>query len=150
MQLLALLSLLLAPAASFVAGPMAPRSIRPAAVSIKPQMMIEAIPDAALVHSLADTTMLLAKSGADDIIEEVFINLPLVVAGGVIAYIGAAGYLEDDDVAKLAAPAGAILFLALGKAGILGVAAGILAKVSLDAWNVFAGVVLKGALLIYK
>ena len=94
--------------------------------------------------------MLLAKSEADELLEEVFMSIPLLVGGGIVGFI--ASYpLEEElgDNAKLAVPATAVFFLAAAKLGILGTAAGFLAKFSLDAWNLFANVALKGAVLKY-
>jgi len=102
------------------------------------------------VQPLLDASMLLAKSEADELLEEVFMSVPLLVGGGIVGFI--ASYpLEEElgDNAKLAVPATAVFFLAAAKLGILGTAAGFLAKFSLDAWNLFANVALKGAVLKY-
>ena len=99
---------------------------------------------------LLDASMLLAKSEADELLEEIFISVPIIVSGGIVGYI--ASYpLEEElgDIAKLAVPGAAVFFLVAAKFGILGSAAGFLAKFSLDAWNVFANVALKGAILKY-
>ena len=97
-----------------------------------------------------DATTLLA---GDAVIDEVFGSFPLVVTGGALGAFGQA-YLKklaDVEVPIPAAALGAaVVFTLLAKAGILNAAAGGLAKLMLDVWNVFAGLVLKGAYLKYQ
>jgi len=142
MPILSLVALLLAPAAAFVATPAARSLQSPRATA---QMLL---PEAQSV--LDAPTLLLAKSEADLLLDEVFTRIPLAVGGGVLGvFVGAAAKDTVGDASKFAAPAFAVLFLLGNEAGLLGSASGLLAKVSLDAWNVFAGLVLKGAILKY-
>jgi len=92
------------------------------------------------------------KSEGDELLEELFISFPLFFGGGVLGYIvgqGAKDQLPDEKLAAAVAPLVAVVFVVGGKTGALGAASGILAKVSFDAWNLFAGLVLPGALLKY-
>merc|ERR1712087_922795 len=112
--------------------------------------------DAAMLAS----TTLLAKSEADELIEEIFINLPTAVVGFVLAFSviqyaksfelddgGVFGIIFKDYFVFLAVPTFAVLFVLAGKLGVLSTGSGILAKVALDGWNVFAGLLLPGAVL---
>merc|ERR1712216_916152 len=103
--------------------------------------------------ALASTTLFLAKSAGDEALEEVFINFPTFFAGAVLTGFAiqyAKNYvdLELPGTVQLGAcAAGGAFIVVLGQTGALGAASGLLAKVSFDAWNLFAGLVLPGALL---
>jgi len=102
---------------------------------------------------------------ADEILDELLVFFPVFIGGGAIAafvveYIkrlAAAGApeflpegLTDNQFFTLAAVLlGSGVFIVITKIGILGTATGLFAKTSLDIWNLFAGVVLKGAILKY-
>ena len=172
MQTIALLSLLLAPAQAFVAGPVAARSLqmRPAAVA-QPQMVLPGaaalLPDtAAALLALQlpvlacaeaaplvnDAIMLLAKSEADELLEDFFINFPLFFSGGVLGFFAGQVAIKngfDENLAKAAIPAFAVVAIIGGNTGILQSGSGLVMKVAFDAWNLFAGVALPGALLKY-
>ena len=105
------------------------------------------------------------KSEGDEILDELLVFFPVFMGGGsitafVVEYIkrlAAAGApeflpegLTDNQFFALAAVVlGSGFFVVLTKTGILATATGLLAKTSLDIWNLFAGVVLKGAILKY-
>jgi len=105
------------------------------------------------------TSVLLAKSQADELLDEVFINFPLFFVGLIFGYAALETAKSQLDVelpegSEGVVTAGACLggagfFLILGNSGILGAASGILAKALLDGWNIIASAVLKGALLKY-
>mmetsp|Transcript_6616 Transcript_6616/g.15346 ORF Transcript_6616/g.15346 Transcript_6616/m.15346 type:complete len:172 (-) Transcript_6616:236-751(-) len=112
--------------------------------------------------ALVSSTMALAKTEADELLEEVFINLPTAVVGLLLAFFvvqyvksfepdsdGVLGILFKDYFLFLAAPIFSVLFVLAGKLGLLGAVSGALAKVSLDGWNVFANIALPGAILKY-
>lgn len=128
-------------------------------------------------------TVLLAKSEADEVIEEVFLAFPIIVAGGltsafVVQYIKNLKPLSEDGLltklasdaplpelpelpnidlpepvteygSLVAVPAFTVVFFLAAKAGFLGTFAGLAAKTSFDAWNIFAQIVLPGAILKY-
>ena len=114
-------------------------------------------------EALTASSMLLAKSGADELVEEVFLNFPLVFTGlcvgaFIVQYIQKAKPLASVADALdglgfpyqlVAVPAIAVGFAVLGKVGVLGGASGLLAKGLLDGWNVFANLALPGAILRY-
>jgi len=62
---------------------------------------------------------------------------------------GVLGVIFEDYFLFVAVPLFAILFVVAGKIGVLGTGSGVLAKAALDAWNVFAGLLLPGAILKY-
>ena len=166
----AVLSLLLAGAEAFVAGPVAARSLqmRPAAVA-QPQMVVPGATPIGPAHFWSlfltppfafaeaaplvnDAIMLLAKSQGDEILEEVFINFPLFFSGGVLGFFAGQVAIKngfDETLAKAAIPAFAVICLVGGNTGVLQTGSGLLAKVSFDAWNLFAGLLLPGAILKY-
>lgn len=111
------------------------------------------------MSALADTSMLLAKSEADELIDEVFLTFPTIFTGLVLGsfidqYIKQSEFgesvVESGFPTQLAiVPGFTIAFVALSKLGVLGSISGIVAKVSLDGWNIFANVLLPGAILKY-
>merc|ERR1712113_1115114 len=64
--------------------------------------------------------------------------------------MGVFGIIFKDYFVFLAVPTFAVLFVLAGKLGVLSTGSGILAKVALDGWNVFAGLLLPGAVLKYS
>jgi len=125
-----------------------------------PQMVVEDV--SGLVTSMptvAVPTELLAMSEADEKIADFFILFPFMVVGSLFGYVALKAAQDNFDVdlpegAEVPATAaacigGATVLVLVTKAGILGSLAGLLAKTLLDAWNLFAGLVLKGAILKY-
>lgn len=104
-------------------------------------------------------TALLAKSEADELLDDILISFPLVVVGAVFGYAAvqtAQSTLEvevpegsEGVIVLVACVAGAALFVIASNTGLFGGVAGILAKALLDGWNVIANAVLKGAILKY-
>jgi len=119
------------------------------------------------INGIPPSTFLLAeelrksfKSEGDELLEEIFAAFPLVFGGAVfgafvVQYIRSIEPLEEvdllfEDYFFFVGIATVTLAVVLaGQTGALGAASGIVAKVALDAWNLFAGVVLPGALLKY-
>jgi len=148
----------LSPVAAFVVGPAHVVQKMPSAAAVRPQMlvpagpsMVEMMPTLMIAEEIRKTL----KSEGDEVLEEIFINFPTAFAGFVITGFALQYAKELADI-ELPLPAqgaavvgGGAAFVFLGKVGGLGGAAGILAKVSFDAWNLFAGLVLPGALLKY-
>lgn len=113
----------------------------------------------------ATFNLLARKSEADEFLDEIAINFPTLVGGAVFGFFvieyltksetfsGIGETLEEIDLpvplAAVFVPAAAAAIVVLGKTGILGSAGGIFMKVTFDGWNVFANVVLPGALLKY-
>ena len=109
------------------------------------------------------TQLIAKKNDTDELLEEILLAFPtlfsgLVVGAFVLQYIkksdltSSVGELLDDfpvPIELFAVPVFAVLFAAAGKFGLLGAISGIVAKTSLDGWNVFANVALKGAILKY-
>merc|ERR1740138_2014917 len=165
----ALLLSLVAPVASFVAGPALPRaSLASRAAGIPPIVQPSMLIDSTSVDLLSasdvfsTTASLLAKTKGDEIIEEFFFFptalTGLVLAFFVVEYVKTAKPLESVSEALeglpvpfefLVVPGVAIAFAAAGKFGVLGAVSGVVAKGSLDGWNVFANVALPGAILKY-
>merc|ERR1712087_771520 len=132
------------------------------ASTIQPQMLLT---DALCTsEALLDVPgLLLAKSGNDEILEEVFINTPIVVTGlllGIFVFqyvknskwlVAGADFLAEVPFPLEAffVPLFAFAIFFLGKIGVLGTAGGLGAKALLDGWNVFANVALPGAILKY-
>jgi len=175
---------LLTLATGFVAGPLAPRAA-PALRSLpQPVMLAELDVQSALLakQSLAASSMHLAdshfslpssmniaetvrksiKSEGDELLEELFVFFPVVIAGGALTAF-ALEYIknfegkellpealtENQFFALIAVSVGAGGFVVLTKTGVLSFLAGALAKGLLDGWNLFANLALKGALLKY-
>lgn len=145
--------------------------LRPQLVSkAAPQMMVPPLgpePIAQAINGIPPSTFLLAeelrkglKSEGDEVLEEIFAAFPLIFGGAVfgafvVQYIRSIEPLEDVDILNddsflyVGIAAVSVAVVLAGQTGALGVAGGLVAKVSLDAWNLFAGVVLPGALLKY-
>ena len=107
----------------------------------------------------AATSELLAKSEADELLEEFFINFPTLFTGICLAYF-IVQYVQNSQLNSLVPelpfpfeffviPTFVIFFTLAGKFGLLGAIGGFVAKTTLDVWDVFAGVVLPGAILKY-
>ena len=119
---------------------------------------------AELSFAIDTTTQLLAaKKPGDELVDEIFLQFPTVFTGIVFAFFvtqyiqtakpteAVAELLKDLPVPWeiLAVPVIAVGFAVLGKIGVLGAISGVVAKGSLDGWNVFANVALPGAILKY-
>jgi len=153
-----LLSLLVAPAAAFVATA-APRPSFAARSPMAPQMFLDAVSQEH-IQPLVDSapSLLLAKSEADELLEEIFGTFPTAFTGlclGAFA-VEYAKNLKPAEIEDLPAavtyavvPGVAIAFVVLAKVGVVGTVSGLFAKALLDGWNLFAGLVLPGALLKY-
>jgi len=157
--MLALALSLVSPVTAFVAGHAAHPSlaVRPTPAASSAKMLEPAMVSADIVEPM-HTSLLLAKSAGDEVISEVILSLPTFITGGILAafaiqYVKAQELADLDDLpapAQLGAVAvGGAGFVVLAKAGVLGAVAGFLAKALLDGWNLFAKVVLPGALLKY-
>ena len=159
---------------SFVARPgLAPRSnVVPSTAK-----MIVAPVDSTM-SDIVSTSLLLAKSEGDELIEELFGSVPIVVSGGVLAFF-ISQYIQNLKPLETTIPTAiteklpelpelpvipeeydqyvtpaivvgfTVLFVASANFGLLGSLAGALAKGLLDGWNVFANVALPGAILKY-
>ena len=166
---------------SFAARPIIRDAVRHQApsmlVPIDPSMLAPIDPSM-LAPEPAMTTMLLAKSEADELLEDFFGSVPIIVSGIVLGSF-VSQYLKNlkpmktalpdaiaevlpelpelpsvpeeyEELASLAViPAFTVVFVLASQTGVLGASAGILAKGLLDGWNVIAGLVLKGAYLKY-
>lgn len=163
-----LLLSLLSPASAFVAGPISAPALRRVPVSV-PRMLLADPPIELAAPIALAPSLLLAKDGATELLEEIFINFPIIVTGlafglFITQYLKLASPWiselgQGDVVGKLSElpfpwealviPAFAVAFFALGKAGVLGTVSGLTAKLILDGWNVIANVILKGAILKY-
>ena len=108
---------------------------------------------------IAATTELLAKSEADELLEEFFINFPTLFTGICLAFF-VVQYIQSSQLNSLVPdlpfpfeffviPSFVIVFVLAGKFGVLGSISAVVAKASLDAWDVFAAAVLPGAILKY-
>jgi hypothetical protein len=105
------------------------------------------------------TTVLVAKSEADMLLDDTFAAFPLAVVGAIFGYaaLGAAqSTLEveipegkEGPVILVACIGGAAFLVIASNVGILNFFSGVLAKGLLDGWNVIANAVLKGAILKY-
>ena len=96
-------------------------------------------------------SLLIAKSEGDEALEEVFLNFPLIMTGAVLGGF-VVQYAKANDVelpATAVVPAVAVATVVASKTGVLSFASGLLAKTALDIWNLFAGLVLQGAILKY-
>lgn len=141
---------------------MAPPAAGASALSLLAPLPDFVASDPRLGEALVASTMALAKSEADELIEEVFINLPVAFVGLLLAFFvleyakalklesdGVLGVIFKDYFIFLLAPLFSVGFVVAGKVGVLGAGSGVLAKVALDGWNVFASLLLPGAILKY-
>lgn len=166
--------ILATPAFAFIAFaplPPAQRSVQQRAVA-QPQMVVtepgfmaqnaaNAFMANAPLPVIEATTQVLAKSEADEVLDELFTAFPIaftgLVLGGFVLVTSKDTIksllpenLDIPDAALLVVlPLSSIGLVVLAKTGVIGGAAGILAKAALDAWNTFAQVALPGALLKY-
>jgi hypothetical protein len=111
------------------------------------------------VQTLALPTALLAKSEADELLDEFFIVFPLAFCGLIFGYAAketAKSALDvefpegsEGVVTIVACLGGAVFLVLLGNSGFLGAVSGVAAKALLDGWNLIANAVLKGAILKY-
>lgn len=122
------------------------------------------------VAALDSTSILLAeeirkslKSPGDEVIDTIFFNFPTAFAGLVLGYFlveyakktqerldtAALNIVLEDYFTFIAVPGFCLLFVLAANFGVLGGASGLFAKALLDGWNVFANLLLPGAILKY-
>lgn len=124
-----------------------------------PQMVVGVPETLASLQTIDATSVLLAKSQADEFLEDFLISFPVLVCGTVVGYAALQFALstfeaelpegKENIVIAVACLGGSVFLLGLSNAGVLTGAAGIFAKLLLDGWNVIANAVLKGAILKY-
>jgi hypothetical protein len=131
-----------------------------------PQMLVPSVDDVSgVITSLP--TMLTAeyqwniqtKSDLEIAFEDLVIVFPLIVTGAVLGYAALETAKDTFEVElpegseglvyAAACLGGSLALVVLTKIGVIGGLMGALAKALLDGWNLFAGVVLKGAILKY-
>jgi hypothetical protein len=139
-----------------------PKMMLPQTGFLAPQTAIMEHP-AVVQHlpAIQATTEVLAKSKADETLDDIFAAFPIaftgLVLGGYFLVVGKKSLQsilpEDLELPEYAAlafiPIFSFGFVIASKAGVLNFLAGTLAKGMLDGWNVFASVALPGALLKY-
>jgi hypothetical protein len=99
------------------------------------------------------------KSDLEIAFEDLVIVFPLIVTGAVLGYAALETAKDTFEVElpegseglvyAAACLGGSLALVVLTKIGVIGGLMGALAKALLDGWNLFAGVVLKGAILKY-
>jgi len=158
--------------AGFAVGPPLLSPLPSMRSHVRPAMILDVVPE------IDVPSILLAKTEADELLDDIISSVPIAVTGGLLALF-ASEYAKNlkplstplpdfipelpelpelpsvpEEYSGLAStaliPVGAVAFLLAAKVGLLGGFAGLLAKSSLDAWNVFASIVLKGAYLKYQ